>query len=84
MLAGIEKYVVNSSFLRVLLDLTAAFDTVDHKILISRQEEWVGITASALQWFRSYFSDRRFCLMMDDFLPLPSPGGYFRVPFLVL
>lgn len=40
------------SFLHVLLDLTAAFEPVDHKILITRQEEWVGITASALQWFR--------------------------------
>lgn len=58
------------SFLHVLLDLTAAFDTVDHKILITSGEEWVGITASALQWFRPYFSDRSFCVMMDDFLLL--------------
>lgn len=38
--------------LLILLDLTAAFDTVDHEIFISRLEQWVGITGPALQGFR--------------------------------
>lgn len=43
----------------VLLDLSAAFDTVDHAILIDRLEKWVGITGIALNWFSSYLSNRR-------------------------
>lgn len=41
----------------VLLDLTAAFDTVDHDSLISHLEHWVGIRGVALDWFRSYLTD---------------------------
>ena len=33
----------------VLLDLTAAFDTVDHEILITRLKQWVGIRGLALE-----------------------------------
>ena len=42
----------------VLLDLSAAFDTIDHKVLIERLGERIGITGKALDWFRSYLSDR--------------------------
>lgn len=41
-----------------LLDLSAAFDTVDHDILISRLDLTFNIKTQALQWFKSYLSDR--------------------------
>ena len=41
-----------------LLDLSAAFDTVDHEILIRRLKTTFGIDGLALQWLNSYLSDR--------------------------
>ncbi len=40
------------------LDLSAAFDTVDHLILLTRLENLFGITGDALEWMSSYFQDR--------------------------
>ena len=47
----------NGSFL-VLLDLSAAFDTIDHSNLFDILEKYVGIIGDALQFIKSYFSDR--------------------------
>ena len=42
----------------VLLDLSAAFDTVDHKILLSRLQYHLGIHDIALDWCKSYLLNR--------------------------
>uniref|UniRef100_A0A672JBF0 Reverse transcriptase domain-containing protein n=1 Tax=Salarias fasciatus TaxID=181472 RepID=A0A672JBF0_SALFA len=42
----------------VLRDLSAAFDTIDHNILLQRLECEVGIRGKAFCWFKSYLSNR--------------------------
>ena len=44
--------------LLVMLDLSVAFDTVNHDILISRLHEEAGVSGLALEWFRSYLQNR--------------------------
>ena len=42
----------------LLLDLSAAFDTIDHNILIHRLQYWFGISSTALNLLSSFLSDR--------------------------
>ena len=42
----------------IFIDLSKAFDTVDHHILISKLEDY-GIRATALRWLESYLSGRQ-------------------------
>ena len=44
--------------LLILLDLSAAFDTMHHDKLIGRLESDLGITDNAFAWFKSYLSDQ--------------------------
>ena len=42
----------------VLLDLSAAFDTIDHKTLLHQLRHRMGISGAALEWFHSYLTGR--------------------------
>jgi Reverse transcriptase (RNA-dependent DNA polymerase) len=42
----------------VLLDLSAAFDTVDHRCLQNVLKRRFAVDGSALEWFRSHLSDQ--------------------------
>ncbi len=52
----------------VLLDLSTAFDTVDHSTMIDRLRYRVGFTGTALDWFSSYLSDRSFSTALGPFM----------------
>ena len=54
--------------LLVLLDLSAAFDTVDHIILLRRLETSFGVTGDALKWITSYLSARSQRVMINGVL----------------
>lgn len=65
----------------VLLDLSADFDTVCHSILIERLETWLGISGTALEWFKSYLTDRKASLLFYITINLKSDRSvmvYYR------
>ncbi len=53
--------------LLILLDLRAAFDTVDHGLLLTRLESVFGVSGKVLNWFKSYFTDRSQFISMSGF-----------------
>ena len=42
----------------VALDLSAAFETIDHSVLINRLEYTLGLWGLAIQWVKSYLEGR--------------------------
>ena len=57
--------------LLILLDLSAAFDTVNHDTMLRRLEYSFGIQGKALSWFASYLSGRTQRIMINESLSKP-------------
>ena len=49
----------------ILLDLSAAFDTVDHQILLDRLKTRFGISGIPLKWFQDYLTERHQQVVID-------------------
>ena len=52
--------------LLLMLDMSAAFDTIDHSILLRRLEHSFGVTGDALSWIESYLKERVQSVVVGD------------------
>ena len=65
--------------LLVLFDLNAAFDKIDHNILLQRLQRVIRIKGTTFGWFKSYLSDRfQFVLVNEE----SSCTYYFKIGLL--
>ena len=86
---------INSSFeknhfkLGFFIDLSKAFDTVDHDILITKLENY-GVNRNNLRWFQSYLKNRKQYLNFNNKITNSSlitcgvPQGSILGPLLFL
>ena len=57
----------------ILLDLSAAFDTINHSILLSRLQSSINITGTALTWFTSYLTNRQQFIKVNNCTSATAP-----------
>jgi len=66
-----------------LLDLSAAFDTIDYNILITRLTSWFGIHGSVLNWFvLSHLAHSELNVINASLPPIPVCVVFPKVLFL--
>ena len=60
----------------VLLDLSAAFDTIDHEILLHRLHNVFGFADTVLSWFQSYLENRTQTVVVHGKHSTPASPHY--------
>jgi hypothetical protein len=74
----------------LLLDLSAAFDTVHHNLLLSKLKRHYGISCVVLTWFQSYLAERTFSVKINQarsnrcYLRIGVPQGSILGPILFI
>ena len=63
----------------ILLDLSAAFDTVDHELLIE-DLMYIGVEDEALDWFKSYLENRSCHVIINGTKSEKKNTSYRGVP----
>ena len=80
---------IGNTPINIFIDLSKAFDTLDHNILLSKLH-YYGITGSALQLLRSYLSNRKQFVQLGDVISLKTyilmgvPQGSILGPLLFI
>ena len=70
------------------IDLSAAFDTVNHSLLLKVLNQTYNIKGTALRWYTSYLSDHSVCVQINNRvsqeldLPFSMPQGFCAGPIL--
>ena len=78
MLAGILRAFDTDLAVLTLLDLLAAFDTVDHATLLRQLEVSYGLRGHVLSWFHSYLNGAHSMSVVAQLLP---PSLFFCAEF---
>ena len=60
-----DSFDAGETTIGVFLDLSKAFDTLNRNILFEKLK-YYGINGIELQWFKSYFSERKKCVRYKD------------------
>ena len=61
-----SEFDKNRAMLVVMLDLSSAFNTIDHEHLLTVLHDEYGVRETALSWFRTYLEDRTHCVQIDS------------------
>ena len=85
----LQAFDENDYTIGIFIDLSKAFDTVDHHLLLQKLELY-GIKNNNLKWFQSYLSDRKQFIKFNnestnlEIIQCGIPQGSILGPFLFL